>query len=67
MGPSLDALRSNWTNEELGKFLKAPNDYKKQDKRLQELASRYRIPMPAFSMDEESREKLITYLLEQSR
>jgi mono/diheme cytochrome c family protein len=67
LGPSLRGLQSDWRKEELVKFLKAPNAYKLQDERLQTIAKRYRVPMPAFSMDDKSREILADYLLEQSK
>lgn len=67
LGPSLKDLRQNWGKDELRKFLKSPNRYKKQNERLQRIAARFRVPMPAFSMDDSSRGRLADYLLEQSK
>ena len=66
-GPPLEGLRSTWSREELARFLKDPPAYSRRDPRLKALASRYRVSMPKFAMEEKTRRELAEFLLAETK
>jgi mono/diheme cytochrome c family protein len=66
--PPLQSLRYVWTAEQLVAYLADPPAYIKKDPRLQELAAKYKTPMPSFaSLDEPARRELAGWLLRVTR
>ena len=62
-GPALRNLSDHWTKEELDSYVQNPAGYLSRSPRLQEIAKRYTANMPAFTMGQENREKLVEFLL----
>jgi hypothetical protein len=62
-GPALKNLSDHWTRDELDSYLQNPTGYMSRSPRLQDIAKRYTSKMPAFTMGNENREKLVEFLL----
>lgn len=62
-GPPLKHLSDRWTREELASYLQNPTEHMARSPRLQELSGRFTANMPAFTMGDRNRERLVEYLL----
>jgi mono/diheme cytochrome c family protein len=62
-GPPLEKLSDRWTKDDLNSYLQNPAKYMAHNPRLQELSKGFTANMPAFTMGEKNREKLVEYLM----